>query len=88
MQQVGRLAALGGGALLLLVVWKKAASTGRRSGSRGVVIAECSDCIVHSLQSAVMSLCRRAQPGRPGRGGGFSRDTGSGGVRRGRGERR
>ena len=39
MQQVGRLAALGGGALLLLVVWKKAASTGRRSRSRGGLAA-------------------------------------------------
>ena len=45
----------------------------------GGVIAECSDCIVHSLQSDVMSLCRRA-PGFGGgpriQGGGFSRVTG------------
>lgn len=45
----------------------------------GGVIAECSACIVHSLQSDVMSLCRRA-PGFGGgpriQGGGFSRVTG------------
>lgn len=52
---------------------------GRAVGGVGGVMAECSDCIVHSLQSDVMSLCRRA----PGGSAGCRRNaagTGSAGV--------